>query len=142
MGIIKYKIVPKLSKSLAKRKTPIDVASETLIAVLTHPTRDEQAKSLNISPQALNDRLIKYKIREKIAERNVAMAEKALSDMHEMLPKVVKGLDKNLDSQDETVVLNTSKEILKRTMGDHVGGNTLVQNNIKIVTEQKEKYDL
>lgn len=130
------------SKSLQKKRTALDIESETLIAVLTQPTRELQAESLGISRQSLQERLVRYKIKEKIAERNAAIVDKTLSDMHQMLPKVVKGLDKNLDSQDETVVLNTSKEILKRTMGDHVGGNTLVQNNIKIVTEQKEKYDL
>lgn len=130
------------SKSLRKKRTALDIESETLIAVLTQPTRELQAKSLGISRQSLQERLVRYKIKEKIAERNAAIVDKTLSDMHQMLPKVVKGLDKNLDSQDETVVLNTSKEILKRTMGDQVAGNTLVQNNIKIVTEQKEKYDL
>lgn len=130
------------SKSLQKKRTALDIESETLIAVLTQPTRELQAESLGISRQSLQERLVRYKIKEKIAERNAAIVDKTLSDMHQMLPKVVKGLDKNLDSQDETVVLNTSKEILKRTLGDQTAGNTLVQNNIKIVTEQKEKYDL
>lgn len=130
------------SQSLPKKRTALDIESETLIAVLTQPTRELQARSLGISRQSLQERLVRYKIKEKIAERNAAIVDKTLSDMHQMLPKVVRGLDKNLDSADESVVLNTSKEILKRTMGDQTTGNTLVQNNIKIVTEQKEKYDL
>lgn len=133
----------KLEKRRAKRRLGKDVEAQTLIAVLTYPTRLEQAKALGISESQLYNRILQFNLREKIEAQNKQYLESASAKLFKLLPKAVNGLDKNLDSEDERIVLDTSKEVLRRTMGDTKQNNLpLIQNNIQILNEKKEKYDL
>lgn len=121
-------------------KAPEIIAGETLIALLTHDTVEEAAKSLGIHRTAVYKRVRKYDLANKLIElKGSAQAELATG-----AAKAARNLIDKIDSQNEDTSMKASTEVLDRIgVVKPTGPGTAVQVNFnQHVQEKRDQYGL
>lgn len=121
----------KVDRSLQK-------ANETLTAILTTNTYTDAAAKLQISRQGLYDRIDKYNLQEQLDK----IPQEALNRLRVSSTKAAENFVSKIDSRNENVSMEASKEILDR-VGVVKPSNTT--NNVQVnimqkIQEQNEKY--
>ena len=112
--------------------------TKTLIALMTNPTRVKAYESLGISKEALYKRIRKYQLNDYLDE----IPQEALSTLKQGSIAAAENFVSKIDSRNENVSMEASKEILDR-VGVVKPSNTT--NNVQVnimqkIQEQNEKY--
>lgn len=121
-------------------KAPEIIASETLIALLTHDTVEEAAKALGIHRTAVYKRVRKYDLASKLIElKGSAQAELAVG-----AAKAARNLIDKIDHEDPDVSMKASTETLDRIgLTKPTNSGTAVQVNFnQHVADKREEYGI
>ena len=105
---------------------------ETILALSTSPTQGKAAEKLGISRRALINRINKWELREYIAQ----MTDRAISSLQLGSIKAAENFVNKIDSRNENISMEASKEILDR-VGIVKPSNTTnnVQVNVQPILE-------
>lgn len=96
----------RLDKSLKN----VDLVAETLAALFAYDTKTDAARALEISPQALQDRIQRYDLQKYVDQ----VAEEAVEVLKKNTIKAALNLSKKIDHQNPQISMEASKEVLDR----------------------------
>lgn len=116
----------------------VDIATETLTALITCDTKTEAAQKLGITRDALYKRIDQYKLQKYLDE----IALDALEIIKKSTIKAAKNLDKKIDHTSPQVSLEASREILDRagvTKPKEVNQTNVQVNNFGQVVDGLKK---
>lgn len=115
-------------------------ATQTLIALWEHDSVADAAKALGISDVAVYKRINNWGLKDKIREMNT-MGEVVLQMG---TAKAASNLISKLDSGDDKISLEASKEVLDRTGLTKVSdtSNTVNVNFNQFVAKEREQFDI
>lgn len=91
-------------------RTDADIISETLVALYTSDTLTKAAEKLNLTRQAVYDRIEKYGLKKHIDR----MAQEALDILRMSSVKAAENFANKIEHRDADVSMQASKEILDR----------------------------